>query len=221
MAELRERRALTLRELSEMSGVAADTINQIELGHRKARPSTLRKLAKALEVDVRELFEEPVAAGKAEAPGLVDWLLAHPTPIEELSDQDRREIERVLAGGKPRAYFVDSALAEAATTAADAWLGQVTDSDLDLDSAFALVQKASDLEDTLSVLIGDAESWRNLSGATKGEITRAMKVLEDVIAQYRARLDEELKRPETPPAQLAEFRRRREELNDLRAHRSA
>lgn len=58
LAELRERRALTLRELSEMSGVAADTINQIELGQRKARPSTLRKLAKALDVEVREFFEE-------------------------------------------------------------------------------------------------------------------------------------------------------------------
>jgi transcriptional regulator with XRE-family HTH domain len=68
LAELRERRALTLRELSDMSGVAADTINQIELGHRKARPSTLRKLAKALDVDVRELFEEPALSGKADAP---------------------------------------------------------------------------------------------------------------------------------------------------------
>jgi transcriptional regulator with XRE-family HTH domain len=68
LAELRERRALTLRELSEMSGVAADTINQIELGHRKPRPSTLRKLARALEVDVKEFYAEPILAGKAEAP---------------------------------------------------------------------------------------------------------------------------------------------------------
>ncbi len=56
LAELREQRALTLRELSAMSGVAADTINQIELGHRKPRPSTLRKLAKALNVEPRELI---------------------------------------------------------------------------------------------------------------------------------------------------------------------
>jgi transcriptional regulator with XRE-family HTH domain len=68
LAELREKRALTLRELSEMSGVAADTINQIELGHRKGRPSTLRKLARALEVDVEEFYGEPILAGKAEAP---------------------------------------------------------------------------------------------------------------------------------------------------------
>ncbi len=59
LAELRERRALTLRELAEMSGVAADTINQIELGHRKARPSTLRKLAAALRVEISDFFEKP------------------------------------------------------------------------------------------------------------------------------------------------------------------
>jgi transcriptional regulator with XRE-family HTH domain len=67
LAELRERRALTLRELSDMSGVAADTINQIELGHRKARPSTLRKLARALEIGVQEFYAEP-ALPKADAP---------------------------------------------------------------------------------------------------------------------------------------------------------
>jgi transcriptional regulator with XRE-family HTH domain len=59
LAELRERRALTLRELGQMSGVAADTINQIELGHRKARPSTLRKLARALDIEVADFFKEP------------------------------------------------------------------------------------------------------------------------------------------------------------------
>ena len=67
IAELRERRALTLRELSEMSGVAADTINQIELGHRRPRPSTLRKLARAFEVSVEEFYAEPVLP-KASAP---------------------------------------------------------------------------------------------------------------------------------------------------------
>lgn len=67
LAELRERRALTLRELAEMSGVAADTINQIELGHRKPRPSTLRKLARALGVDVEELM--PPKTGAPSTPG--------------------------------------------------------------------------------------------------------------------------------------------------------
>jgi transcriptional regulator with XRE-family HTH domain len=81
LAELRERRALTLRELSEMSGVAADTINQIELGHRKARPSTLRKLARALDVEVRELFEEP-ALPKGDAPREA----GQPTEVRPIQD---------------------------------------------------------------------------------------------------------------------------------------
>jgi transcriptional regulator with XRE-family HTH domain len=68
LAELRESQALTLRDLAERSGVDANTINQVELGHRKPRPSTLRKLAKALDVEVREFFEEPAGAGKGEAP---------------------------------------------------------------------------------------------------------------------------------------------------------
>lgn len=59
LAELRESRGLTLRELAKMSGVSPDTINQIELGHRKARPSTLRKLARALQVEIEELTARP------------------------------------------------------------------------------------------------------------------------------------------------------------------
>jgi transcriptional regulator with XRE-family HTH domain len=59
LAELRERRALTLRDLADLSGVDANTINQIELGHRKARPSTIRKLARALEIDPEELTARP------------------------------------------------------------------------------------------------------------------------------------------------------------------
>ncbi len=86
LAELRERRALTLRELAEMSGVAADTINQIELGHRKPRPSTLRKLARALGVDVEEFYAEPVVP-LAEAPKA-----GRPSVIDVASDAAKRQI---------------------------------------------------------------------------------------------------------------------------------
>jgi transcriptional regulator with XRE-family HTH domain len=87
LAELRERRALTLRELSDMSGVAADTINQIELGHRKARPSTLRKLAKALNVKVSDFFREP-AVPLAKAPEEAGRLSA----VDVASDAARTQI---------------------------------------------------------------------------------------------------------------------------------
>jgi transcriptional regulator with XRE-family HTH domain len=55
LRELREEAVLTVRELSALSGVSEDTITKIENGHRKARPSTVRKLAKVLSVEPREL----------------------------------------------------------------------------------------------------------------------------------------------------------------------
>ena len=55
LRELRQRRVLTLRELEEVSGVSYNTIWRLENGHRKGRPSTIRKLARALGVQPAEL----------------------------------------------------------------------------------------------------------------------------------------------------------------------
>ncbi len=52
---LRHLRALTLRELEQESGVSYATIWRIENGHSDVRPSTIRKLARALGVDTAEL----------------------------------------------------------------------------------------------------------------------------------------------------------------------
>jgi transcriptional regulator with XRE-family HTH domain len=77
LAELREKRGLTLRELSRMSGVSPDTINQIELGHRRPRPSTLRKLARALDIDIEDFFEDEELTSHPKVtapPSLEEWL---------------------------------------------------------------------------------------------------------------------------------------------------
>jgi transcriptional regulator with XRE-family HTH domain len=58
LRQLRVERALSLRALAERSGVAFDTINKLELGHRPARLMTLRKLAEALGVEPKELMKE-------------------------------------------------------------------------------------------------------------------------------------------------------------------
>ena len=55
LKHLRRLRALTLRELGEESGVSYATIWRIENGHSDVRPSTIRKLARALGVDTAEL----------------------------------------------------------------------------------------------------------------------------------------------------------------------
>ncbi len=55
---LRQRRALSLTDLAEMSNVGRVTINRIENGKQKPHPRTLRALATALGVDVEELTSE-------------------------------------------------------------------------------------------------------------------------------------------------------------------
>ena len=52
---LRGEHVLTLRELAEEAGVSKDTIWRLENGHSEAHPSTIRKLAKALGVQPKEL----------------------------------------------------------------------------------------------------------------------------------------------------------------------
>jgi transcriptional regulator with XRE-family HTH domain len=108
LAEMRERHALTLRELAEMSGVAADTINQIELGHRKPRPSTLRKLARALEVDIDQFYADPALAGKAEAPetgsaSIIDFVL---DAAQKQHTADWQAIARAKESGQAQGSYV-------------------------------------------------------------------------------------------------------------------
>ncbi len=57
LRHLRVERALSLRTLAERSGVAFDTINKLELGHRPARLVTIPKLAEALGVEPKELMK--------------------------------------------------------------------------------------------------------------------------------------------------------------------
>jgi transcriptional regulator with XRE-family HTH domain len=54
---LRHRRVMTLRELEQRSGVAYNTIWHLENGKRGAQPRTLRKLARALDVEPEELVQ--------------------------------------------------------------------------------------------------------------------------------------------------------------------
>jgi transcriptional regulator with XRE-family HTH domain len=57
LKRIREEYPLTVRELAQMSDLSYDTITKVENGHRRARPSTVRKLAKALGVEPRDLMK--------------------------------------------------------------------------------------------------------------------------------------------------------------------
>ena len=58
LKNLRIRRALTQQELAEKAGISSNALNRIELSKAEPHMSTLRKLAKALDVDPTELIEE-------------------------------------------------------------------------------------------------------------------------------------------------------------------
>jgi transcriptional regulator with XRE-family HTH domain len=57
LRELRRRRVLTLEELAQKAGVGRNTVWRLEHGLRGAQPRTIRKLAKALDVEPEELVK--------------------------------------------------------------------------------------------------------------------------------------------------------------------
>jgi transcriptional regulator with XRE-family HTH domain len=62
---LRERKALTQKDLSERSGVSRPTIVRLEQGFDAPYPSTVRKLAESLGVEPSDLMEaEEPARGR-------------------------------------------------------------------------------------------------------------------------------------------------------------
>lgn len=55
---LRMKKALSLSELSQLSNLSPVTINRVENGLQKPRPSTIRSLARGLGIDVEDLTTE-------------------------------------------------------------------------------------------------------------------------------------------------------------------
>jgi transcriptional regulator with XRE-family HTH domain len=56
LKEIRTRRLLTQEELAEKAGVSAATVVNVERNNQEPHFRTIRKLAKALEVDPTELL---------------------------------------------------------------------------------------------------------------------------------------------------------------------
>lgn len=74
----RQRAVMSQEQLAQKSGVARDTISKLEMGHRKAYPTTIRKLAIGLDVEPRMLL------------GGVEYLDEGPVdePVSGKPDQD-------------------------------------------------------------------------------------------------------------------------------------
>ena len=55
--EIREKQCLSQEKLSKLSGVSSSHIGYIENGEREPTISVLCKIAKALKVDIKDLFK--------------------------------------------------------------------------------------------------------------------------------------------------------------------
>jgi transcriptional regulator with XRE-family HTH domain len=111
LRHIREQAGLSQPELSEISGVAQGTISDIELGKRKPRGRTLRKLAQALGVQVTDLLGENESL-KAQAP-LPDFEVERRGATDVAMDaarrqaeQDRQAAARAFESERPQPYFM-------------------------------------------------------------------------------------------------------------------
>ena len=58
LRRFRRARALSQRDLARITGIAQDTISQLETGKREAQPRTIRRLAEVLRVEPSTLMKE-------------------------------------------------------------------------------------------------------------------------------------------------------------------
>lgn len=67
LRSVRQRRYLTLRGLSALTGVTPANLQRIEMGKARPRPTTIRRLAEALGVDPSEIadFEDEERLGNS------------------------------------------------------------------------------------------------------------------------------------------------------------
>jgi transcriptional regulator with XRE-family HTH domain len=111
LKEERLRNGWSQKDLARESKTNVDTISGIETGQHEPRPSTLRKLAKALNIEVRDLFEEPALAGKAEAPQETGQPDEETSAHDIARDEARRqyEIDRKAAARTHSSEGIDHA----------------------------------------------------------------------------------------------------------------
>src|SRR5215213_3550738 len=105
---LRAEQGLTLRQAASLTGVAKETISDIERGLRHPHDPTLAKIAKGYGVHVEELLEEPLPL--AEAPQETRRL--EEERLEADSPKDRQHWEMVLASVRERQRDVEAKVEE-------------------------------------------------------------------------------------------------------------
>jgi transcriptional regulator with XRE-family HTH domain len=133
--EIRRRKGWSQKDLAEESGVGQDTISGIESGRHEPRPSTLRKLADALDVEVADFFREP-AVPFVEAPREAGRLSAIDVALDAARRQIALEKQAMFSGPSEGALDLDQRHAN------EAMQRLREEYDLDANDAEALVDLA-------------------------------------------------------------------------------
>lgn len=162
LRQIRLQKGWSQQDLADKAGIGQDTISGIESGRREPHPSTLRKLAAALGVQVAEFYSEPVLSK-------VDMRLS-PWP------------EEVPAGERSHSKFVN-----AVTSSADRWIDLVANPDADEGEISGIVRATFDLYELLRERI-DREEFEALPGSEQYEIMVMMNKLAKAGADGLVRL---------------------------------
>ncbi len=98
LMKIRRSKGLSQRALAKSSGVSPSSIYEVENGRRKANPSTLRKLADALGVEVVDLLE---VQERPKVPRIfsAEWALkvSHEEMQREIKTADTAQLHKLLA----------------------------------------------------------------------------------------------------------------------------
>ena len=98
LKDVRQRKALTQRQLAERAGVNRVTIARIETGKDEPFPTTVRKVADALGVEPEELLD-PVAESAVNGPSTVpaNGPATHLSLDERITVVDEEDVRRLLS----------------------------------------------------------------------------------------------------------------------------
>jgi transcriptional regulator with XRE-family HTH domain len=125
---LRAQRGLSLTEAAEKAGVQRQTIAFLERGERHPHMPTLSKIAHGYGVPVEELLEEPVLAGKANAPeaGQAEEESAEEHRRRMYLLGHRRDVERCAERAEALAHeYTETLSGTSAPTVVARWNGRL------------------------------------------------------------------------------------------------
>jgi transcriptional regulator with XRE-family HTH domain len=96
LVKIRRSKGLSQRALARVADMSPSSIYEIETGRRKPNPSTLRKLAAALGVEVVDLLEEEERPKAAAPKSPKEWLRAHGGLLLSLTEEGLSDIFAAL-----------------------------------------------------------------------------------------------------------------------------